>query len=549
MSNTSPRATLASRLARQLATTAAIAASPLVIAESASAQIVYRTYNLAIPATFDGLYVNVETGVTGPNGGATPGWDLNPYGTATNAISMFWSGTAGGPSAGVRLNLASGANGSTCSRLPADFSIGAQLTGGASGASFGSGAVTFATTTPGFWSYNAANIFGFRFTGADGQLRYGWARIQVGANAATRTLVDIAYESTPLTAIAAGNQGGPPPDYNPCATNNPQFALGANNLSLNQTTSTTLNVTTPCGFQIFKANYFKYTAPIAGVYTFSTTGSGADTRMAIMNDCQSSAIAIACNDDAGGTLGSQCSVELPAGSSVYCVIGSAVEGTNLPSPIAATLVAPPTPDCSTAVAVQFGNNDFSNSGQTADLVVKTSNTGGTAVIYDAKWHLFTPAVTGAYSFSVCGSNNDTKMALAAACPTFGTIFNSIAYNDDQCACGTGCGTTTQNDWASRLDATNAGLPLTTELVAGQSYYLLVGSYSTTSGTVTGNLTIDGPPQPPANPADLNGDGVVDALDLADLLAAWGSTSGVADINQDGIVDALDLAEVLSGWTF
>jgi len=337
MSTPRHRERLASRLTRHLATTAAIAAGSVVASQSASADIVYRTYNLAIPATFDGIYVNVETGQTGGTGGVTPGWDLNPYGTSTTGISFFWASS--GPSAGVRRNTATGANGTTLSNLVPDFSIGAQLTGGASGASFGSGGATFASTTVAFWSYNAVNLFGFRFTGADGQLRYGWGRIQVGANAATRTLLDIGYESAPLTAINAGNQGGPPPDYNPCATTNPQFVIGSNTLPLNQTTSQTLNLTTPCGFEIYKANYFKFTAPIAGNYTFSTTSSGADTRMAIMNDCQASALALACNDDSGGGLGSACTVELSAGSVVYCVIGSAVSGTDLPSPIAATLSA------------------------------------------------------------------------------------------------------------------------------------------------------------------------------------------------------------------
>jgi hypothetical protein len=32
-----------------------------------------------------------------------------------------------------------------------------------------------------------------------------------------------------------------------------------------------------------------------------------------------------------------------------------------------------------------------------------------------------------------------------------------------------------------------------------------------------------------------------------VLAAWGATSGPEDINGDGIVDVLDLLEVLSAW--
>ena len=49
--------------------------------------------------------------------------------------------------------------------------------------------------------------------------------------------------------------------------------------------------------------------------------------------------------------------------------------------------------------------------------------------------------------------------------------------------------------------------------------------------------------------DVDGDGVVDANDLAALLAAWGTKGGPAGLNGDGIVDSLDLAIVLAGWTF
>ena len=51
----------------------------------------------------------------------------------------------------------------------------------------------------------------------------------------------------------------------------------------------------------------------------------------------------------------------------------------------------------------------------------------------------------------------------------------------------------------------------------------------------------------ADPADVNGDGVVNAADLSLVLGAWGATSGAADINSDGIVNAADLAAVLDGW--
>jgi len=50
----------------------------------------------------------------------------------------------------------------------------------------------------------------------------------------------------------------------------------------------------------------------------------------------------------------------------------------------------------------------------------------------------------------------------------------------------------------------------------------------------------------ACPADIDGDGQVNAKDLSAVLAQWGTT-GSADTNNDGLVDGKDLAAVLSSW--
>lgn len=48
--------------------------------------------------------------------------------------------------------------------------------------------------------------------------------------------------------------------------------------------------------------------------------------------------------------------------------------------------------------------------------------------------------------------------------------------------------------------------------------------------------------------DLNGDGHVDAQDLAVLLGAWGQSGSPADLDGNGTVDAGDLAILLGAWT-
>ena len=54
--------------------------------------------------------------------------------------------------------------------------------------------------------------------------------------------------------------------------------------------------------------------------------------------------------------------------------------------------------------------------------------------------------------------------------------------------------------------------------------------------------------PSSNPADINGDGAVNGLDLTVLLGAWGTSAAAADIDDNGIVDGLDLSQLLAAWT-
>ena len=50
------------------------------------------------------------------------------------------------------------------------------------------------------------------------------------------------------------------------------------------------------------------------------------------------------------------------------------------------------------------------------------------------------------------------------------------------------------------------------------------------------------------PGDMNGDGVVDGMDLSELLARWGSSNSDADLTGDGSVGGDDLTILLSNWT-
>ncbi len=57
----------------------------------------------------------------------------------------------------------------------------------------------------------------------------------------------------------------------------------------------------------------------------------------------------------------------------------------------------------------------------------------------------------------------------------------------------------------------------------------------------------GPCAAPPCPADFNGDGAVNAADLAQLLGAWGPGNGPEDLDMSGAVNAADLAQLLGAW--
>jgi hypothetical protein len=77
---------------------------------------------------------------------------------------------------------------------------------------------------------------------------------------------------------------------------------------------------------------------------------------------------------------------------------------------------------------------------------------------------------------------------------------------------------------------------------------LPGNVSSVRMTITSNLSnlfFQGSWIPEANGPDLNGDGVVNGVDLSFVLSSWGTPSG--DINGDQCTDREDLTEVLSAW--
>ena len=164
---------------------AAAAAATLVGA--ANAAIVTWNCNLVVPNNIDGQYINVETQVAGSQAALVAGWDLNPYGTSTTAMSWF---AAAVPS-GCVTGLGQGGTTVAVASLSAGTVVGSASTYGN----------TASSVTAGGWVLNSANYFGFRFLGADTLTHYGFGKMTIGATMGVRTLNFVTFESTGATSV------------------------------------------------------------------------------------------------------------------------------------------------------------------------------------------------------------------------------------------------------------------------------------------------------------------------------------------------------------
>jgi hypothetical protein len=145
---------------------------------SASAAIVTWNSNLVIPATNEGMYINIVAQTFATDPAAVAGWDLNIY-SASAPDSLLFSNlpVARTPSGDTVKNLAPGTvvNGS--------LNIG-QAAGNVFDPSLASG-----------WQLNATNYFGFELL-IGAASRYGYGVMQVGATGADRTLLSLSYEDS-----------------------------------------------------------------------------------------------------------------------------------------------------------------------------------------------------------------------------------------------------------------------------------------------------------------------------------------------------------------
>jgi len=167
------------RLKAHLAASAAVAA----VASVAQAEIITWNINQAIPANFDGFYIKIDTQQLATSGSSLAGWDINPYGATS--LNFFASSTAPNPASTYVRTQGTGG--------PSSLSLGTVI-GASSSFANSTTAVISGTTPTNGWTLNAINYFGFRFhNNTTNAINYGFGAIQIGANAAARTLLFIEY--------------------------------------------------------------------------------------------------------------------------------------------------------------------------------------------------------------------------------------------------------------------------------------------------------------------------------------------------------------------
>jgi len=178
---------------------AAGAGTGVVVApQAADAAISYHpAVNLNIPTTTAGIYLNVVTGVSATTPGGSPGWDLNPWGSASWNI---WANNGASPNDGIIINYTGGSSTTLMDNLPFGASIDGTWAYGRTNSVESTGPTAFVLNS-------SNNLYGFRFLDEAAQcLKFGWARVSLSGTQSSqpRTLTEYAYENTCGVAILAG---------------------------------------------------------------------------------------------------------------------------------------------------------------------------------------------------------------------------------------------------------------------------------------------------------------------------------------------------------
>ena len=281
---------------------------------------------------------------------------------------------------------------------------------------------------------------------------------------------------------------------------------------------------------IHHAVYHRFTAPEDGWYSLHvipTDSVSWQPRVAVLSSCDATEAVIQgwpqggyplCDEGGGGDRFTSASFYLQAGQARLLAIGGNTSNdagsvTLHIARIGSTLM-------DGAQLLTLGDNAFAIAARAPALpYAGACNWYGEDRMGNASRFSFVPSKTGTYRFSFCGSNRE-QIALSAS--------PDLPINTLITAWG-GC--------------PSGGGRLTAALTAGNTYYLAAGyAYGNYDACSNRNVTVE---FVDPCPADLNGDNIVNGVDLGLLLAAWGTAE--QDITGDDTTDGVDLGIMLASW--
>ncbi len=298
--------------------------------------------------------------------------------------------------------------------------------------------------------------------------------------------------------------------------------------------------------------WYCYTPRMDGLATFSTEGSGLDTRLAIYDGCSCPAdasLVLACDDDGLGFPPGESTTDVFvfAGQSYLVQVGTFSETTPTGGGILSIdldpMLPPSNDDCANSVLVGSGTTNFSLENATTDgpdlAGFCDPGPSGDDIVHQDVWFRYTAICDGDLTIDTAGSGFDTRLAVysSTGCPVDPSTV--VACDDD-----------------------GLGFPpgessVTLTVTAGDSFLIQVGAFSETSGTGPGMLNIDCDGIVSGSPfrrGDINSDGTVDIADTIFLLNFQFSggppptCSNAGDANDDELLNIADGIFILT-WLF
>jgi hypothetical protein len=282
---------------------------------------------------------------------------------------------------------------------------------------------------------------------------------------------------------------------------------------------------------IHHAVYHRFTAPEDGWYSLHVNPTDAVSwrpRVAVLSSCDATEAVIQgwpqygyplCDEgDGSGRWFTSASFHLQAGQARLLAIGGdtandAGSATLHIARIGSTLMDGAQP-------ITLGDNTFAVAAREPALpYAGACQWHGYDRMGNASRFSFVPSKTGTYRFSFCESSRN-QVALSAS-PDLPI--------DTLTTAGIGC--------------PNGGGRLTAALTAGGTYYLAAGNYDSHPDACSiRNVAVE---FVDPCPADLNGDNIVNGVDLGLLLSAWGTAE--QDITGDAVTNGTDLGILLASW--